>query len=238
MVQVRAERKRQLKSISLEQKKVFVFDWDGTILDSMDTKLENFSNVFSKMVGQGKNTMIKDRIRSLYLKLSGRPRKEIFELILERLEMEKGLVDYAEFDSRFMKENKKNLRSAPVFRDAEILLKVLIEDRKAVYISSSMPQAELDYMVSCRLDGSLADGISGILGSSEGFAKGPEHIAFIVKETGCKKEHVLVLGDDMEDYNLCAEAGVDCVLVDRNGRFADADVFEVQNLNILRGLIG
>jgi hypothetical protein len=31
MVQVRAERKRQLKSISLEQKKVFVFDWDGTI---------------------------------------------------------------------------------------------------------------------------------------------------------------------------------------------------------------
>ena len=37
--------------LNLKNKEVFIFDWDGTIIDSMDIKIRNFIETLSKLIG-------------------------------------------------------------------------------------------------------------------------------------------------------------------------------------------
>jgi phosphoglycolate phosphatase-like HAD superfamily hydrolase len=234
-------------SIALRQKEVFVFDWDGTIFDSMQIKLENFSTILSQMVGEqmvGEQTQQQTlkKIKSWYIQLSGAPRKEIFSAILANIHTDYGIdtksIDYDKFSSQLSLANRNRLVEAHIFPDAELFLTELIKKQKKVYISSSTPQEELDFLVKTKLNSFQLAHLSRILGSSDGFAKGAEHLSSITKELKCEVASILVIGDDLADSYLSQKAGVDCLVVDRENRFVNhTDVFRVESLGMLGDLI-
>lgn len=201
----------------LYDKKIFVFDWDGTILDSMYMKSKNFDFAFRSLVEVEPTSNPIEGIVEHYLRLSGRPRKHIFIEILKLLELGTGEVSFEDFNATFEALNKRTLIHAEAFADALELLRELIRLKHGIFISSSVPQKELIELVKAILPVSIRDGISSILGSEDGFSKGVGHLGWIMKETGATRDRLLVIGDDLADFELSLEAGVDCILVDRTG---------------------
>lgn len=227
-----------LDKINLKSKRVFVFDWDGTILDSMKIKLENFSHVLTVLIEKHVNNKdLQDVIRSMYKELSGKQRQDIFNEIIDRLGLDNKTVDYNEFDRKFTIENQNKLLSARIFPDAISLLNTLVLRNIPVFISSSMPQHELDFMVKARLDSDLISAVSMVLGSSGGFNKGIDHLDYIKKKMKCSKDQMLVLGDDVLDSDLSTIAGVDCIIIDREGRFIGQNLLAIKTLDTIRSVL-
>lgn len=69
----------------LRTKRVFIFDWDGTILDSMHVKSGNFGRAFCAALHCGQDDLLAKEVVKQYLALSGRPRKQIFLQIVNNL---------------------------------------------------------------------------------------------------------------------------------------------------------
>jgi phosphoglycolate phosphatase-like HAD superfamily hydrolase len=132
-------------------------------------------------------------------------------------------VDFDRFSSRLSEVNRRELASAALFADGLALLGQLTTTARGVYISSSVPQAELSVLVRARLPGELARRLAGVFGSDGAFTKGPPHVARMLSETGASPAQFLFFGDDPADARLCRLAGVDCVLVDRRGQLAGVE---------------
>lgn len=208
----------------LAGKKVFAFDWDGTVLDSMPIKRRTFSELLAETlrpVLTASPSSLSDELLERYRALSGAPRREIVETILRERGLASTAIDFERFSSRLSEINRRELAQAPIFPDAIELMQRLTRMAHAVYISSSVPQAELSALVGARLPAELATRLSGVFGSEGAFAKGPEHVRRILQETGANRQQLLFFGDDLADARLCREAHVDCVLVDRPGDLAD-----------------
>lgn len=208
---------QQMLHERLHEKKVFVFDWDGTILDSMSMKSRNFEQAFRSVITVGSKSKLIDDVAGHYLRLSGRPRKYIFVQILNLLNLDEEQASFERFNLEFEALNKRDLIHAEVFEDAFELLKELAGHNRKIFISSSVPQRELVDLVDAILPDYIRHGISSVLGSEDGFAKGIGHLQWIMKETGASCDQLLVIGDDIADHELSLEAGVDCILVDRTG---------------------
>jgi len=215
---------KALDPLRLVSKDVFVFDWDGTIVDSMSVKGENFGKALITALGQVRCTLSQQEVTALYVELSGRVRREIFVEILRRLGIEEGDADFATFNRSFSEMNVAAIKSVPLFADAVQFLEYLAVRDKTMFISSSVPPTELAMIVSARIPVSLFRSFAGILGSSEMFTKGVAHLRHVEKLTGVAKGAIIAFGDDMADYDLADDAGVDCMLIDRDGRFESTDV--------------
>lgn len=201
----------------LKDKEVFVFDWDGTILDSMELKSANFGQAFCSTQAGFLEQGLSDCLAGHYLRLSGHPRKRIFLQVMAILRKEAEPDSFERFNDAFEKLNKASLIHARIFPDALALLEELIKRGRRVFISSSVPPQELADLVEATLQPSARAGITAILGSSDGHTKGQGHLRTIMQLTGAPRDKLLVFGDDPADYELSSEAGVDCILVDRSG---------------------
>ena len=218
-------------------KRVFVFDWDGTILDSMPMKSQNFVQAFQSAIPESVKLGLADNVAGHYLRLSGHPRKYIFFEILNLLHLEAAQISYDRFNAVFEALNKQNLIHADLFPDAAELLRALVEDNRQIFISSSVPPKELVELVDVALPSLIRHNISSILGSVDGFSKGKSHLQWIMNETGATINQLLVIGDDVADYELSFEAGVDCILVDRKGTLLESKINTVSDLNQIRDVI-
>lgn len=201
----------------IREKEVFVFDWDGTILDSMATKSGNFREAFCSRFPDGQTQHLAGQVTGHYLRLSGHPRKHIFLQIMAILARKVEPDSFLRFNDAFEKLNKASLIHARIFPDALALLEELIRRGHRIFISSSVPPQELSDLVEATLPAPIRAGITSILGSSDGHTKGQGHLRTIMHHTGVSKDKLLVFGDDPADHQLSAEAGVDCILVDRAG---------------------
>jgi phosphoglycolate phosphatase-like HAD superfamily hydrolase len=214
----------------LKRKEVFVFDWDGTILDSMGVKSGSFAEAFCSVIFVESESGVLQKVAENYLRLSGHPRKLIFSRILSILGLDEGPDAFERFNSSFEKLNRSSLIHAQIFPDALELLGELIKRGDKIFISSSVPPQELFDLVQATLPAQIKAGIAAIFGSVDGFTKGVDHIQAIVKDTNVALDRVLVLGDDLADHELGTEAGVDCVLVNRAGIVPRSRVRLVQSL--------
>jgi phosphoglycolate phosphatase-like HAD superfamily hydrolase len=214
----------------LSYKQVFVFDWDGTILDSMKIKSGNFESAFCSTFLHGCEKEFADRVSEYYLKLSGYPRKLIFFQIMAMMGIKEESESFRRFNDTFEMLNKTSLVHARLFPDALALLDELIARGRLIFISSSVPPQELSDLVEATLPEKVMAGITAILGSSEGHNKGQQHLKTIMQQTALPQFRLLVLGDDLADHQLSAEAGVDCILVDRSGKLNQQGIRKVVSL--------
>jgi len=225
--------------LNLKNKEVFIFDWDGTIFDSMDIKVKNFIETLTKLTGSGINDHVfRSRIKFLYEKYSGLPRKILFENILREVNIKSELVKYSDFNRNFSRLNKTNLLKAKIFKDAKSFLNLLVKNKRDIFISSSMPQGELIFFTSKKLNEDLRQNIKGILGTRNNFSKGNSHFEFIENNTGYKRERFLFIGDDLYDYKMSRDAEVDFILINRTlKKCSISNILEINSFNELGGLI-
>ena len=205
-------------------KRVFVFDWDGTILDSMERKYCNFSEILKKTIETHHHMIIDiELLKSCYVELSGAPRKEIVNKISERLGMEFSDALHNDFSFALTEKNKIDLLDVELFKDALEFLKMLKHNGKILYISSSVPNAELSYLAKKMLPIKLYQYMSGIYGTDGSFKKGKGHFNKIISNERVEKDEVIFFGDDVMDVNLGVAFGVDTVLVNRTNKNTDYD---------------
>jgi phosphoglycolate phosphatase-like HAD superfamily hydrolase len=228
----------------INKKKVIVFDWDGTLFDSMAGKVKSFSAVVSMYFTEMGKPISSDFSADIYLRNSGKPRAEIFREVAKEANFHLEQYGIDEMSSRLFLLNRTVLAEESLFPDALRLLNALANSDLVLYISSSVPQAELDYFVSNALPKNLRLRFSGVFGSGESLTKGPVHIARITMDSGHSLDKILVIGDDEADFTLSEQAGVDCILVDRDSRFFDSfpqnfvnnldELCNILNLTVLR----
>lgn len=225
--------------LNLKNKEVFIFDWDGTIIDSMDIKIGNFIETLSKLIGFEMNDYkFISRVKSLYKKYSGLPRETIFENILKEVNIKGSIIKYSNFNRNFSRLNKTNLLKAKIFEDTRSFLNLLIKNKKNIFISSSIPIEELIFFTSKKLDVNLKQNIKGILGTKNNFSKGNSHFEFIENNTGYKRNKFLFIGDDLYDYKLSRDAEVDFILINRTlKKCSISNILEINSFNELGGLI-
>lgn len=203
-----------------KNRQVLVFDWDGTLFDSMALKTQSFAEVLSEGLAErcGPVAPDRDRVAALYRALSGRPRAEIFDGVAATAGVTLSAADKAELSDRLFARNRALLPSSPLFPDAERLLERLQGTAHRLFMSSSVPQAELEHFFAAKLPEPWRRRFDGVFGSAPGFGKGPGHLDAIRRQTGVAPTGILVFGDDEADHTLSAQAGVECVLVNREGR--------------------
>ncbi|MHB1275046.1 MAG: HAD family hydrolase [Candidatus Humimicrobiaceae bacterium] len=229
-----------MKNISLKNKKIFVFDWDGTLFDSMSIKVNSFTEVLVKLTSISNKSPndLSNKVRILYKEFSGLPRRIVYDNVIEKLGLNVNSFNYNDFDEEFTRLNKIHLLNANIFKDTDYFLNYLARRNKIIFISSSVPQEELNYFTGKILRDYLIKKISGILGSEPDFSKGADHIKFILKKTSYLIDEIVFIGDDIFDYNLSRQAGVDFILINReNHMIYDEKVCQVGSLTELEALL-
>lgn len=205
----------------IARKSVFVFDWDGTLFDSMAAKVGTFGRVVAAALSRhGRAVPVAD-VEALYVRHSGLPRAEIFAIAAT----DAGIA-FSDTTIQAMSEdlyalNHDVLARAPLFDDGVRLLDAVLARGLSAFISSSVPQAELDHFVGLKLPPAIRRRLGGVFGSRSGFGKGPGHLSAVLKACACKPEDILVIGDDTADDRLSAAAGIDCIVIDRDRHSAD-----------------
>jgi len=165
-------------------------------------------------------------------------RKTLYKNILRELNIRNELIKYSNFTKNFSRLNKTNLLKAEVFNDAISFLNLLIKNKRDIFISSSIPQGELRFFTSRKLSEYLKQNIKGIIGSRNNFSKGSRHFEFIENNTGYKRDKFLFIGDDLYDYMLSRDSGVDFILINRTlKKFPISNIFEINSFNEMEGLI-
>lgn len=215
-------------------KHVYVFDWDGTILDSMELKRLNFVSSFTR--AHHNEDLDKVYIRKRYLELSGKPRKELFVTISSEMGIENIEDRYEDFDRQFNLLNTRSLADVELFIDAVRYIESLVENSVSLFISSSVPEGELRTLVYSILPDYLLKHFKGVLGTTNEYHKGPSHIEAICQEAGVNKSQVIFFGDDFEDYRLAGEAGVDCLVIDRENKLEGKVRNRITSFSELQGM--
>jgi len=216
---------------------VFVFDWDGTLFDSMAVKLQSFSRVVTQYLVEAGAAMSPEHATRLYREHSGKPRREIFAIVGRACGVELTETDFRTMSDTLTMLNHGLLAGAALFPDALALLSRLLEHGRTACISSSVPQHELDHFVDLKLPGHLRARLGGVFGSAPGFGKGRAHLDRIMHDHGAGATRILAIGDDQADHALSRAAGIDCILVNRDGRDLPARIPAVRTLDELCKLI-
>ena len=189
-------------------KKGIVFDWDGTLFDSMSYKRDNFVKLYTDM-----GVSILD-VTSLHQELSGLPRKELFSKLYSTIfDRELSEEKFKQLSSEYTKLNIKSSSKSKVFLDVKPTIEALTP-KSLLFVSSSSPHNELSKVCSSQLINTF---FHGIYGSRTGFRKGYEHFDYIKTECNIQYDEMLFIGDDEQDALLAGYRNVDFVRIQRNG---------------------
>lgn len=189
--------------------KAVLFDWDGTLVDSLPVKVHNAGRLFQQVYG-----LIPDRVERAYRTHSGVPRRQLFDAILGEF----GLagMDEATFQNMsadFSAMNREALTEpgmdGVVRPGSRETLGHLLDLGCRLFVSSAADGAEVRFLAD-QLGMSVYFDRSGgeVLGSRTGFGKGRGHVEYICREYHLKPRSLLFIGDDLADIRLGREAGI------------------------------
>jgi phosphoglycolate phosphatase-like HAD superfamily hydrolase len=184
---------------------IVLFDWDGTLVNSLETKIENASRLFSaefNLPPQG--------IAAAYRRHSGIPRRQLFEAICA----ENGLppLTEAHFERLSLDFSASNLarltdpsNTGLVPQDTRLALAALRACAYPLYVSSAAVAEEIR-LVARAFD--LEAAFCEMLGSTPGFGKGPEHVNYVLCQQSARRGQIVFVGDEPLDVVLGRAAGV------------------------------
>lgn len=204
-----AEIKQRMKN-----KKVVVFDLDGTLLDSMGI----FADIASFLISW-KHKIPRKEAKQMYIDTSGVPFFQQLEILFPGHTGNKEIAD--------MFEEKKVHATEHLEMDAEEVdaLKKLSKKRYKLAISSNNFQKNVD-----RFHRFIDLDFDQVLGYNDGFAKGKDHFDFILNKYNVTKDEIIFVGDSVSDMNKAREFDIDFIA--KVGTFSDKD-FEKENPNVI-----
>ena len=190
--------------------KAVIFDWDGTLFNSMEYKRENFTRLF-----EGHSISHRDLI-DFHQKYSGIPRKELINKCLQHFQLQT-LDDgaYQKISAKYTQMNIESSSQAVPFEDVEPGLMALKERGIKLFVSSSSAHDELT-LVSKK--SGMRPYFEEVLGSQHGLNKGPDHVDYLCQKYHLTKCEILFLGDDEQDLILGEKAGVKTLRIRRKNK--------------------
>jgi phosphoglycolate phosphatase-like HAD superfamily hydrolase len=182
---------------------IVLFDWDGTLITSLDLKVQNAAALFA-----GEFQVSPQAVEKAYRRYSGIPRQQLFNAICWEIGLP--VLDEAGFQvlsAAFTRMNRETMerhasRLAPA--DTTLALEALAARGCPLYVSSSADPEEIRAVA--RMVG-LQKYFCEILGSTPGFRKGKEHVEYVQRRYGPGNYRIAFVGDEPADVRLGREAG-------------------------------
>ncbi|MFH1423800.1 MAG: HAD-IA family hydrolase [Candidatus Nealsonbacteria bacterium] len=176
--------------------KAVIFDFDGTILESMDIKTKAFTVLFNNYPEKI------NEIVALHTTHGGMSRFEKFEIIHRDILNEPLSEERKqELSRRFSEYVYQGVLAAPFVEGAQEFLEKY-HQKIPFFIASGTPDGEIKSLVKER---GLARYFKDVLGSP---AKKSELILKILKDFNLNNQEVIFVGDAIDDYEGAREAGV------------------------------
>lgn len=185
----------------LSKKKVLIFDFDGTIVDSMGTFAQIASKVMPKYY-----TIDSATAHRLYLTTSGIPFFEQLETIFP------GHHQNPKAANEYETIKKESYFTKKIFTDVPETIKTLRENNIKVIVSSNNFQELVNEFVN-----RTKISFDMVLGYRTNFAKGTDHFNYIIKQLGCTREEMIFVGDSLKDAERARDCGID--FIGREGIF-------------------
>jgi phosphoglycolate phosphatase-like HAD superfamily hydrolase/phosphatidylglycerophosphate synthase len=185
--------------------KMVVFDFDGTLVNSMEAFADIAADVMPKYY-----PITAREARVSYLRTSGIPFFQQLETLFPNDPAnEKAAAEFEE-------TKKLSYFEKPVFEDAAGTLEALRRNNIKVAVSSNNFQDLVDQYVARK-------GIEfdAVLGYREGFAKGEDHFRHIEEKYGISRREIAFVGDSLKDGERAASSGV--AFIGKEGIFSKSD---------------
>ena len=186
-----------------------LFDWDGTLVNSLDIKIHNAGKLFHEHKG-----LPAEKVEAAYRAHSGIPRRQLFDAILADLGQPPfGDAEFASLSRSFSEKNMQALKdgSQPDLLPATTFqaLEKLLHTGCLLYVSSSADTDEVREIAGSLGLADIFNRSGGeIFGSRPGFSKGSQHVAHICSSQKLGVDELVFVGDDPADIRLGHEAGV------------------------------
>lgn len=193
-----------------------IFDWDGTLFDSVPAKRSNFIKIVTDFLGIQNSDLGRLTLSRTFDELSGLKRRAVLEHMCAKFDHLLSEDEYQSINSELFSLNKTSLQNCKLFPDALRLLQRLLNLESSVWISSSVPQTELDYFVNVNVPKHLSGVFSGVLGSDDSFCKGVPHFTRIEFQSKINLKDFLFIGDDPTDIRLGQLSRVPSLLISRH----------------------
>ena len=209
------------------------FDWDGTLVKTLDLKISNAAHLFQHEFG-----VHPESVEAAYRRHSGIPRRQLFEAICADLSLpELNQARFAALSRQFTQLNRQAIedRTAawavegqPTGTESLLAsacpqtLKTLFEAGCTLYISSSADPDEIRPVAQMLgLEKYFHQSGGEILGSQPGFSKGPQHIAYALNRAAGQDAaaqaaghaSLFFVGDEPADIRLGRQGGAFTIAV-------------------------
>jgi phosphoglycolate phosphatase-like HAD superfamily hydrolase len=210
---------------------ILLFDWDGTLVNSLDIKVHHAGLLFAETFD-----LDPAEVEAAYRRHSGIPRQQLFNAIC----VDNGLsplVDelFMHLSRRFSAMNLEALSNPRtqglISSDTYQALQALNELGYPMYVSSSADPGEVQKVA---VGLGLAPFFHGIMGSSPGFTKGKYHVEYVLRVHNTLADKVAFVGDEPADVILGRDAGVTTIA--KAGTFSNEDLAKVNPDYIIASL--
>jgi len=187
-------------------KKMVVFDFDGTLVNSM----EQFADIASAVIKKYYGVPLAEA-RAQYFKTSGLPFFQQLETLFP------GNANNSIAAEEYEEKKKVGYFDRPVFDDAAKAIKTLRAEGVKVAVSSNNFQDLVDQFVEHK-----NISFDEVLGYRDNFAKGEDHFRYIEKTHGIDRRDITFVGDSLKDGERAAQSGVQFVA--REGTFTKQEI--------------
>jgi len=190
--------------------KLVLFDFDGTLVDSMTYYADLAANLLSQHY-----SLSHADARKCYLQTSGIAFTKQLESLFPQHPDNKQVEELFESGKVSI---KKQINWHPHTID---LLSLLQQNGYQIGISSSEHEANIQqFMQQKNIHWDV------FLGTRDAsFTKGKAHFSYLLKHHNLKPENLLFIGDSLQDYKICAESGVPFVAY--LSTFSEADFLQL-----------
>ncbi len=210
------------------------FDFDGTLVDSNQIKVQSFYKIVEDFDPSGST------VTEVLQRCSNEDRYGITRELAREF-MAKGIIPARpdaeilglQWAKTYTATCETAIASCPEVTGASVILPWLLDEEIPVYLNSKTPTEALNRLVTLR---NLTHYFSGIYGAP---ASKLENLRHIQELTQAETDEILFVGDSEDDQKAAAELGCHFVgvILGDHSRFRLMPPLHVTNLNELRAIV-